>query len=747
MESWQHQLVREHLVKLLAHPSFSNKKRLAAFLSFVVTNSLSGDVSRLKESLIGVEVYHRDPSYNPKLTPIVRTEARRLRANLEKYYAVDGLSDRVIIHIPKGCYVAQFEFREASSPFIPGTAKPESFSELEPSPRPPALPPQRRPNWLRGRTSLQLAVGLLGASLLATAALTLINASHPPVVWSAKPFSRLGGSEEFSAFSPDGRKLAFVWSGPTGRNRDIYVQDLKGDAPTRLTTNPAEDTRPARSPDGKQIAFIRFAGKERKELDLISLATGQETKIAELEGMAPWLCIIPRLSWSPDGRYLFTSESFGMGEACGVVAVDLRTRNIRRITQPPPGVVGDLEPDVSPNGTQVAFLRNAGEMGGDIYLTGIDGGPVQRATFDSRDIMGFAWSADGQSLIESSRRGDGVVKLWQIPRNGRPPRQLTDGAALATFPAIAPQGNRIAFTAYRNVTSIWRATATETTPLIADESGNSDPQLSPDGGRLLFRSDRTGAFELWTSDCDGQGCQRLTHFNGPMVSSPAWSPDGKQIAFECRPQAHSDICLIAADGKSEVQQFTQWTSNQILPSWSRDGRYIYFSSNYSGRWEIYKQAVAGGDPIAITRQGGMRAVESWDGRYVYVHRGQPLGGMLRIPVGTSPLQAANGSENSIFLPELTGGAWGDWDAGPQGIVFLMPRLSGDSASIATFDPQTGLSHSLFAVDSGSSQGDRIFSVEPGGKSFLYVKPVAHGAELGLLECRLPALLKQQFHPR
>ncbi len=726
LESSQSQLVHDQLVKLLAHPSFLNKKRLGEFFNFVVTNSLNGDGSRLKESVIGVEVYHRDPSYNPKESPIVRTEARRLRALLEEYYSGDGLSDYVLIQIPKGAYVPRFEFRDgAKVPVVPEETTPSTVSG--------PLPLQKQAGWLNTQPWLKLAAGFLAACLLATGALTFIHATHPAVVWSAKPFSRLGGVETFSAFSPDGGKLAFVWSGPKGDNPDIYVQDLKADVPTRLTSNPAEDTRPAWSHDGKQIAFIRLEAGGRKELDLLSLQTGKETTVAELEGSMPWLCIVPRVSWSPDGRYLFTTESSGPGEACGVVRIDLKTRDIRRITQPPPGTVGDLEPDVSPDGKRIAFLRNTGEMGGDIYLVGVEGGPVQRVTFDNRDIMGFCWTSDGNSFIAASRRGDGVVKLWELAVDGRRPKQLTDGSALLAFPSIAPQGNRIAFTSYRNSTEIWSVNDAGRRPLISNDSSNSNPQLSPDGNRLVFRSNRTGSFEIWTSNRDGRDIKRLTYFNGPTVSDPAWSPDGKQIAFECRALAHSDICLASPDGKAEVRRFTQWSSNEILPSWSRDGHYIYFASNYSGRWEIYKQALAGGDPIAVTHQGGMRAVESWDGRYVYVHRGPPLGGMVRLPVEPSSGEViGDRSENTVFLSELAGGRWGDWDSSPGGIVFLSKdRVTGASA-VVLFNPASGTRRTLYELGERSPEGDRVFSITPDGRSFLYVAEKTYQGELGML---------------
>ncbi len=727
MESRQVQLVRDQLDRLIVHPSFLNKKRIAAFLRFVVGHTLSGDLARLKESVIGVEVYGRDPSYDPKANPIVRTEARRLRGALEEYFTGAGAADPVIIRIPKGSYVAQFEFPTPAGELSAIAVAPDASQS-------PILPAR----WPMARTLAKFSIGFLGFCLLATAAFTFINARRPAVSWSAQPFSRLGGVETFSAFSPDGQKLAFVWSGPQNDNADIYIQDLTADAPTRLTTNAAEDNRPAWSPDGKQIAFIRLAGNGRKELDLITLATRRETTVMELEGSYPWLCIIPRISWSPDGRTLFTSESFGMGQACGVVSIDLQTHELRRVTQPPAGIVGDLEPQVSPDGSQLAFLRNDGEMGGDIYVTSITGGPVRRMTFDNRDIMGFCWRPNGQSFVAASRRGDGVVKLWQIAAGSGETKQLTDGSSVLAFPSIAPQGDRIAYTSYRNITNIWRLNDAGNSLLIPNESGNSNPQLSPDGRRLLFRSDRTGAFEFWTSDPNGQNSRRLTHFNGPMVNSPAWSPDGKQIAFECRSLAHSDICLTGADGAGNARRFTQWSSNEILPSWSRDGRSLYFASNYSGRWEIYKQALGGGEPVPITHGGGMRAVESWDGRFVYVHRGQPLGGMVRLPVETADDAGRQAAEARVFLSELGGGQWGDWDVSPDGLVYLpVDRITG-LRSVRAFNPITGESRLLHRLAVNSPDGDCIFSIAPDGRSFFYVAAKSYDGAIGMLVRTPPA---------
>ena len=100
--------VRQQLDQLLSSPGFLRNDRQSQFLRFLVERRLEGRDSELKESVIGVEVFGRDPGYDPKLDAVVRTEAVRLRARLEKYYATEGSADPWIIDLPKGGYKPVF---------------------------------------------------------------------------------------------------------------------------------------------------------------------------------------------------------------------------------------------------------------------------------------------------------------------------------------------------------------------------------------------------------------------------------------------------------------------------------------------------------------------------------------------------------------------------------------------------------------------------------------------------------------
>ena len=106
------QAVREALERVLARDCFARSKRVCKLLRFLVERRLDGQEGELKESIIGVEVFGRNPDYDPKVDSTVRTEAVRLRARLSRYYATEGSRDPLVIELPKGGYVPSFRALE-----------------------------------------------------------------------------------------------------------------------------------------------------------------------------------------------------------------------------------------------------------------------------------------------------------------------------------------------------------------------------------------------------------------------------------------------------------------------------------------------------------------------------------------------------------------------------------------------------------------------------------------------------------
>jgi len=106
--------IQDQLRRILASKPFAQSARMSRFLRFTVERAVSGQQDRLKEYVIGVEVFDRKASYDPRVDPIVRVEARRLRSKLQTYYDTEGLADELIIEFPKGTYAPVFHCRSAA---------------------------------------------------------------------------------------------------------------------------------------------------------------------------------------------------------------------------------------------------------------------------------------------------------------------------------------------------------------------------------------------------------------------------------------------------------------------------------------------------------------------------------------------------------------------------------------------------------------------------------------------------------
>ena len=154
------ELVLRELESILASSGFVNSPQLSRFLRYTVEQTVQGNSDRLKEYQIGVDVFGRAPSYDTRTDPVVRVQARQLRFKLAGYYAGPGVSDELIISLPKGGYMAHFELRTEQPVVIQ--------HDHEPAPPHPDTPvPQVAPDAIRERPWIwwAVAVGVLCLTL------------------------------------------------------------------------------------------------------------------------------------------------------------------------------------------------------------------------------------------------------------------------------------------------------------------------------------------------------------------------------------------------------------------------------------------------------------------------------------------------------------------------------------------------------------------------------------------------------
>lgn len=741
MDSPEAETFRTALSGLLASDAFQRSPALGRLLTYLVDQVLAGQAETLKESVIGHELYDRPASYNPKLDSLVRVSANRLRNRLEEHYRANP-SERVRIILPRGSYVPRLEILEDVAPrsgnaadvsadTVPSGSYEDAFETgplpLEPGPRAPAA-------WLRklpGSRGGQVAFFVCVLLLVGLGTVLWTHKRHLGVVsankdWSVRPFARLGGSQQFGAFSPDGSRLAFTSTTTQNETKAIYIQETGSEEARHLTTG----IRPAWSPDGKRIAFLRPETNGKRQVLVYTLATGTEAKVAELEGLGPWLCLIPRLSWSRDGSILYSTASVNGARACGLVAIDVANHSIRPLLQPST-LVGDLEPAVSPDGETIAFMRGIGLGACDMFLMSARGGEARRITFDGVDIVGSDWAPDGKALIVASNREGGVRKLWRFPVDGGAPEALTDGSSAPTFPSVNADGKEINFTQFHVTAPIWKTEAGKAVEILDNQSRNDLPMVSPDGKTLLYTSDRAGQQAVWVSHADGSESKPLLRGIAYETASARWSPDGRQVVMECHLARKTHICVSNVDG-SGMHQLEAGNASQVQPSWSHNGEFIYFTSEATGHAEIYRFQIATGTVTPVTHRGGGRALESWDGKWIYIARGAPDGGLIVLPSqGTEQEWAA--AENTPMLPELPVEAATTWDVNGDGIVYMAPH-DASTLQLNLFDARTKTTRPFLSLGQVAAGTELSIGVLPDGRGIVYTAAHTH-SELSMMSLR------------
>jgi len=516
-------------------------------------------------------------------------------------------------------------------------------------------------------------------------------------------------------FSPDGTKVAFSWTGDQDANAEaaagkahweIYVKQIGAPGnPARLTTTPAGirfgAIDSAWSPDDRWIAYRRSRTDEGSDLVVIPPLGGPERTVADLSGTVE----VP--AWTPDGKWLaFPQKESPITSSIWAIAIDTgERRRLTTFTTNAGGsgfstgvydrILGDSAPSFSPDGGSVAFWRQVSDSVFQLCVQSLtrDLRPDGEAKIVANRIHGEpdggpVWTPDGRELIYSAGYPN---FLWRVAASGwQAPRKLPYPAATLQ-PAMASR--RLVYPWYINNTNLWRLDVRTGVrkPLISSASSvwgkNIHPQFSPDGRKIAFDSDRTGDREVWICDADGENCQQLTKFGGPIGGNPRWSPDSRWIALDSRASGNPEIYVIAADGGAP-RRLTTSPYNNMIPSWSRDGRWIYFASDRSGRYEVWKMSRDGGEAIQVTHAGGFVTFESPDGKYLYYTKLNQE--------GTTPLfrMPAGGGEEVVVVPAV--GSWEFLCVTSKGVYFV-PEERG-ARTIRFLDAASGKVRTLATPD-------------------------------------------------
>jgi eukaryotic-like serine/threonine-protein kinase len=590
--------------------------------------------------------------------------------------------------------------------------------------------------WQKIGFALLLAVGVaLVAGWFFIASRIGSKSTLPPL--KVRPLLTNLGIEGRPAFSPDGGQIAFMWNGGQGDQFDIYVKLIDdAAAPVRVTKSPgAFAAWPVWSPDGHRLAFFRCSDASNG-IYVVPVLGGRERRIAELRSCPD------SLDWSPDGRLLAFADQDSTDQPQSIFLVSLETGERRRLTIPT-RLEQDSVPNFSRDGKTIAFVRSHGIIVQDIFLVPVDGGQPRRLTFMNGLFSGLTWTPGDKEVIFSNQVGNNNF-LWRIKASGGAPERVTEvGAANASEPVITRQGNRLAYRQVSSNMNIWqirlptsKGRASAPVKLISSTRSQDGQQYSPDGKKIVFVSDRSGSSQIWICDSDGSNAVQITSTDAPNNGTPRWSPDGRSIVFDSIAD-NLGVYLVPADGGTPRALVVDSHFNAAA-SFSRDGRWVYFVSDRSGEYQVWKVPSGGGQSVQVTFHGGWHPMESTDGKFLYY---------LKTPVPTDPSNTAAslwrmplvGGEEHMVIPEKI---YLHWTVGPQGIFFIDQGCQASACptpatkprpSLNFFDIATGRTAKLATLEKQPSCCNQSLTVSPDGRSILYGQEDSVTTDIMLVE--------------
>jgi tricorn protease len=437
------------------------------------------------------------------------------------------------------------------------------------------------------------------------------------------------GVEVLPYFSPDGATIAFT--GEYDGNRDVYTVPATGGVPRRITYHPAEEYVAGWTPDGKNILFNSWGNNFihfEDQLYTVPVEGGFPTAlpmpIAEASSFSPdgsHIAYVPHPKWQPAWK------RYHGGQTTPIWILDLKDSSVQKI------------PRENSNDDFPMWI------GDTIYFLSDRNGPVSLFAYDTKskqvsealhsDGLDFKFASAGPDAIVIEQFG--AIKLYDLNTHQahnvsihvtgdleavRPHFAKVEPKRIQNF-SISPTGQRAVFEAWgeiftvptdkgdiRNITR---------SPAVADR----DPAWSPDGKSIAYFSDESGEYDLAIRDQNGLGAVRHINLGNPpsYFYSPVWSPDSKKISYYDK-RLHLWYVDLESPTPKLVDTDYFWTFSQNSPqqTWSPDNKWIaYVRGLPSGMHAIFVYSLEQGKTFQVTDGMSDALNPVWDknGKYLY----------------------------------------------------------------------------------------------------------------------------------
>jgi Tol biopolymer transport system component len=594
-----------------------------------------------------------------------------------------------------------------------------AFETAVPQPAPPVRVPQWRRVGLMGASVLIMGVILAGGAVWFVMRPPAPRVMRTTITSTALAALSINGIDRDLAITSDGSRIVYVGTNGT----QLFVRALDALEPVAIFKGAPRG--PFVSPDGLWVGFADGFTALKK----VAMTGGPAITLASLDAA-------PRgATWAPDATTIFATDN----RTTGLQRVPAAGGLPEVLTRPDraQGEADHLWPEMLPGGRAVLFTTTALTGGLDAaHVTVLDlqtgtrtvlvrggshaqyvrsghlvyaaAGSVWAIAFDLARVetrgtpvpiigqvvttatggVNAVVAGDGTLAYVSGAGGVGAARtlVW-VSRQGQETSIVAPPRAYV-YPRIAPDGASVTLFSNDQERDLWSWDFSRTTLTRLTFGGALDghPAWTPDGRRLAFSSERAGARNLYWQAADGRGAvEKLT--DSPNVQSAgAVSPDGTLLTFtETAAKTGEDVMQVELHGTHRVTPLVQTPFTERNGILSPDGRWLAYEANDSGQFEVYVRPFpdVNGGHWQVSTGGGTRPLWARNGQELFYL--SPAGALMRLGVERGPSWAATTPTLLIkdgYFTVANGFPSRSYDISPDGQRFLLIKAGGGSEQAA-----------------------------------------------------------------
>jgi len=464
-----------------------------------------------------------------------------------------------------------------------------------------------------------------------------------PAVGNIARLTAWSGLDAQPTLAPDGNSVAYSsnHNGPF----EIYIKQLTpGGREIQLTNDGQENFQPVWSPDGQRIAYY---SQKSGGIWVVPTLGGAPRQLTEFGSAPAWSYDGAMLAFQSDSNPNLGAGSVGSSTIWVVPSQGGQPMQITHVGNPAGGHVG---PSWSPDGHRIAFvLLNYSST--EVWSVSANGGDLKRMTPAELKAGSPIYSSDGRSLYFVAGP---MIWMQPISTQGEPtgqPVKVTDaGASFIDGLTISADGKRMAYGVQTLTSNIWSLSVSPNNneakgppQPLTNQTGtrNNLPAFSPDGRKVAFIEFlRGGGTNIWVADADGKNPVQVT--TNPRNLTPSWFPDGDQLAYAFFSNNHWSVWATSLASRRERLLFDIGRDIQYVRL-SPDGRALAFNLvDKGGIINLWTVPVSGGQPKQLTFDKELAGFPCWspDGKFIayQVKRGDDAYLMLMPSDGGEPVQ-------------------------------------------------------------------------------------------------------------